>query len=213
MWRSLRQSNIPDWEGLIKTKFSYQAPVTVLYSQSVPGGLTVLRGSRFMFFNNDTSQGYFVKSVFGNNLAHMLSHLKRQDTTADLKIHSQFGSKMTISISGALGHNWIIKITAYTFNWDKLLKSVVKIQRLVRSLSIQRCLRLPCIRPDLQKYKKISAFQTTSWALNMPNEVIDLIVHEFLNSRNLKKYAPICRIETESFKKVTAIEREYIIFQ
>ena len=213
MWRRLRQSNIPDWEELIKTKQSRKDPVNVVYGQNAPKGLTVLSGSRFMYFNNDTSQGYFIKSVLGNNLAQILSHMMKQDPTTDLQISPLLGNKMTISVVGTQGQGWIMYFSAYTFNWDKFLNAIVKIQRLVRSLSIRRCLRVPCIQPHLQKYKKISAFQTSSFALSLPNELTDLIVHEVLYSHNLKKYPPICRIEMESFKKVARIEREFIPLQ
>jgi hypothetical protein len=171
-------------------------PVTVIYSEHIPTGLTVLRGSYFMYLKED--QGYYIRTYLGDNLVYILRHFMNRDATTDISIRASYGAHKRVTIRGS---NWRFDIQANAFNWDRFTNVVIKLQRRIRCILLRRALNGQYI----SKYKKVLAFTKSRLAQWMHSDVINLIVSTFVNLKDSEKDFPVCRIETESFKKIRAI--------
>lgn len=209
MSRRLSQSNIPEWDCLMKASRADRqrgtAPVTVISSAYIPrGGLIVMRGSKFMYYKEDPSRGFYIRSIFGNNLAFVLSHFMQHDTTTEISTQTSKGDYHIVTITGSKNGGWQFQTGIADFNWiwDRFLNAVVKIQRLVKRVLLRRMVQLKRINHNLFKYKKASAFMSSELARWMQVDVTHLILREFIDSHGLKKDFPVCRIETDSFKKI-----------
>jgi hypothetical protein len=200
MHRWLRESNIPDGNLLLQCTrvewMRFTDPVTVIYSEHIPTGLTVLRGSYFMYLKED--QGYYIRTYLGDNLVYILRHFMSRDATTDISIRASHGVHKLVTIRGS---NWQFDILANAFNWDRFTNAVIKLQRRIRCILLHRALK----GQYLSKYKKVLAFTKSRLAQWMHSDVINLIVSTFVNLKDLKKEFPVFRIETESFKKIRAI--------
>jgi hypothetical protein len=171
-------------------------PVTVIYSEHIPTGLTVLRGSYFMYLKED--QGYYIRTYLGDNLVYILRHFMDRDATTDISIRSSYGAHKLVTIRGS---NWQFDIRANAFNWDRFINVVIKLQQRIRCILLHRALK----GQYLAKYKKGSAFTKSRLAQWMHSDVINLIVSTFIDLKDSKKDFPVCRIETKSFKNIRAI--------
>jgi len=197
MHRWLRESRLPDGKLLLQsTRVEWMrstAPVTVIYSEHIPTGLTVLRGSYFMYLNED--QGYYIRTNLGDSLVYILCHFMNRDATTDISIHASYGVNKLVTIKGS---NWQFDIRANAFNWDRFTNAVIKLQRRIRCILLHRALN----GLYLAKYKKGLAFTRSRLAQWMHSDVINLIVSTFVDLKDLKKEFPVCRIEMDSFRNL-----------
>ena len=221
MWRRLRESSIPRWEELWDDELSpvkrQPSPVSVMYSRSFPQGITVLSGSQFFYFNEDTTVGYYLRSEWGNNIACILNHFVSHDVTTDLTLTSTPSNPVVLAISGNNGNNtpWAIALTCNAFYWERFINQVKKMQRHIRKIFLYRALYTGERQHRLTIYKMISAFKTSEFSrLFMPLEISDLIIKQLLSSqRDLKKHPPVARIETKSFEEIRSVKSELLVSQ
>jgi len=197
---------MPEWERLMDARRGERrratAPITTIWSAHIPKGLVVLRGSGFMYYTDDPGRGFYIRTIFGNNLAFILGHFMRHDGTTDVRIHARPGKDDIMTISGHKDGGWRFYATIVELNWDRYTKAVVKVQRLARRVLMRRMTRRTGVNHDLFKYKRASAFMSSEFARWMQSDVVYLIVREFVVLHDLKKDSPVCRIETDSFKKI-----------
>jgi hypothetical protein len=93
------------------------------------------------------------------------------------------------------------RCTAWTFNWDEKLQSLIKIQRYVRARYFQW--KFKAHSRDPFGLNNITAFKTTTSATkSLPTEIVHLIVKAYVQSlHDLHHQHPIRSVKSDSFKK------------
>lgn len=217
MNRYLQESNIPEWDALLQAArvgvTKEVAPVTVISSDNISGDLIVLRGSQFIYLAEDPSRGYYIRSIFGDSLAFILSHFMKHDITTEISLSPHYGTHYILSIFGTKNGSWSwhMDLGMVNFNWDKFLNVVVKLQQRVKRLLLRRLIGRTGVQHNLFKYKKASAFMSSLFAQQMQYDMVNLILHEFIDSHDFKKDSPIPRIQTNPFKKIRNVESETLV--
>ena len=155
--------------------------------------------------------GYFIHTVKGNDIWLMLDSQIVESRGCNYRITLHANGRAHFQIwNPANGFEFVC--TAWTFEWDRWIVSICKIQGLLRR---ERFIKLFNLNPgDPFDIRKIKTFLKSYRALMLPNDILNMLIVSYIetggNSRNFHLHkSPIRRIKTKSFKQRFRIERQF----
>ena len=187
--------------------------VTEYYTDQHASHLVVLSTLIIMYFKGECNYGYFIHTVKGNDIRLMLDSQIVESRGGDFRITQHANGRAHFQIWNPV-NGFEFVCTAWTFEWDRWIVSICKIQGLLRRKRFIK--RFNSNPGDPFDIRKIKTFLKSDRALMLPNDILNMLVVSYIetggNSKNFHHHkSPIRRIETDSFKARFRIERQLTI--
>jgi hypothetical protein len=167
-------------------------PITEYYTANHPlSALVVLRGLKIMYFKNNPTAGYGIRTLRDDDPGALIDDaMRRHPHATDFSLRSSLLGTMFFTL--LVDDDIHFRVTAWTFRWDALMRCLPLVQRHARRRHMRR-------RLEQRVFSKVGAFRHVHSVL--PDELV-LKISELCLQPPPQKQCPVRTVHTRSFRGI-----------
>jgi hypothetical protein len=167
-------------------------PITEYYTANHPlSALVVLRGLKIMYFKNNPTAGYGIRTLRGDDTGALIDDaMRRHPHATDFSLRSSLLGTMFFTL--LVDDDIHFRVTAWTFRWDALMRCLPLVQRHARRRHMRR-------RLEERVFSKVGAFRHAHSVL--PDELV-LKISALCLQPPPQKQCPVRTVHTRSFRGI-----------